>query len=574
MNRSYAAGQNILLNYPKKAKKKNQKNAFSFYLDYIVKELRSEGKHFGNKSEAVPYASERWKDLTPQEKSIYEQKAKDWKVNQKQQPRSGRLDCTGQLIDNRVDMLDFTENHRKEARKQIRREWPPGKAVCDVHFYIISFQSLFELPDEEGYQPCEVACIDYTLNDGIVRVYHQFIDPGPTKIGMQAEIMLFSEKTHRIPATEFEHASGLYHIIYDELLRFIKPDKSSFNYPPLFCKVSEIRKTLYCLDWLAANAGVSNKLNRIFEVEDMAAELYAHKGLQRPSLSIIEDGCNSHMYDYESNTSCEYHEELECIHCAVLTVKKCCYWMSDNLTKIYGCKITDQHLPVRQPLSYVIIKPEIASFNDGPKQNQSQSSRSQTHDEQSGSSGYKPFDIRYRAKNDMDLSTKTSANVDSASSFQNFGLLSDKPSTNPDLYDVSSQSNHSMRGHTPRMRDNTPSIGGNIAWGNSSRTAWGNNPRMAWKVRQPFSAVENPSSQQEQCKLAANFQAGPKSAEELSASEMKSTDDKIDALSEDFQATSISTVVSSDTGDCVMADKPAQQMLGRGRGRRKRRKKK
>ena len=51
-------------------------------------------------------------------------------------------------------------------------------AICDVHFYLISFQSLFELPDEEGYQPCEVACIDYTLNRGIVRVYHQFIDPG------------------------------------------------------------------------------------------------------------------------------------------------------------------------------------------------------------------------------------------------------------------------------------------------------------------------------------------------------------------------------------------------------------
>ena len=41
-------------------------------------------------------------------------------------------------------------------------------------------------------------------------------------------------------------------------------------------------------------------------MEDMAAELYAHGGMMRPSLSIIEDGCNSHMYDYEANTTYVY----------------------------------------------------------------------------------------------------------------------------------------------------------------------------------------------------------------------------------------------------------------------------
>ena len=56
--------------------------------------------------------------------------------------------------------------------------WLFYAGVCDEHFYIISFQSLFEFPDEEGYQPCEVACVDYTLNFGIVREWHKFIDPG------------------------------------------------------------------------------------------------------------------------------------------------------------------------------------------------------------------------------------------------------------------------------------------------------------------------------------------------------------------------------------------------------------
>ena len=37
--------------------------------------------------------------MTPEEKAPFEQKAKEWKQQKKSQPRSGRLDCTGQLID-------------------------------------------------------------------------------------------------------------------------------------------------------------------------------------------------------------------------------------------------------------------------------------------------------------------------------------------------------------------------------------------------------------------------------------------------------------------------------------------
>ena len=60
---------------------------------------------------------------------------------------------------------------------------------------------------------------------------------GSLKLGMRAEIKLFSEKTHQIPEEGFELASNQYHIIWDELLHFIKPNRSSNDYPPLLCKV-------------------------------------------------------------------------------------------------------------------------------------------------------------------------------------------------------------------------------------------------------------------------------------------------------------------------------------------------
>ena len=60
---------------------------------------------------------------------------------------------------------------------------------------------------------------------------------GPIKLGMRAEIRIFSEKTHQIPEEGFELASDQYHMIWHDLLHFLKPNKKSSEYPPLICKV-------------------------------------------------------------------------------------------------------------------------------------------------------------------------------------------------------------------------------------------------------------------------------------------------------------------------------------------------
>ena len=61
MSRSYTAGQNFVINKPKTKSKKAPKNAFSFYLDYTLKEMRRNGEHVSSKAEAVPYAHAQWK---------------------------------------------------------------------------------------------------------------------------------------------------------------------------------------------------------------------------------------------------------------------------------------------------------------------------------------------------------------------------------------------------------------------------------------------------------------------------------------------------------------------------------
>ena len=50
-------------------------------------------------------------------------------------------------------------------------------AVCDEKFYMIGFMSLCELENGQ-HLPCELGVVEYSLNGGIHRSMHKFIDPG------------------------------------------------------------------------------------------------------------------------------------------------------------------------------------------------------------------------------------------------------------------------------------------------------------------------------------------------------------------------------------------------------------
>ncbi len=47
-------------------------------------------------------------------------------------------------------------------------------------FYFLDFQSLCEIPERENdrFMPCEMAVAKYSLNSGIQKTMHKFIDPG------------------------------------------------------------------------------------------------------------------------------------------------------------------------------------------------------------------------------------------------------------------------------------------------------------------------------------------------------------------------------------------------------------
>lgn len=51
--------------------------------------------------------------------------------------------------------------------------------IADI-FYFLDIYSYGKLPPqcEQRYLPCEIGCVKYSLQDGIVADFHHFIDPG------------------------------------------------------------------------------------------------------------------------------------------------------------------------------------------------------------------------------------------------------------------------------------------------------------------------------------------------------------------------------------------------------------
>ncbi|XP_015749095.1 PREDICTED: uncharacterized protein LOC107328869, partial [Acropora digitifera] len=126
--------------------------------------------------------------------------------------------------------------------------------VCDEKFFMVGFMSYYNLPDE-GYLPCELGAVEYSLNGGILRRLHYFIPPGELKVGLRYAAMSTSERTHQIPIEGLAKKGDTYRKIWLELLRFVNPEQTAI-FPPVYCRISETKQTEFCLQYLSKKAGL------------------------------------------------------------------------------------------------------------------------------------------------------------------------------------------------------------------------------------------------------------------------------------------------------------------------------
>uniref|UniRef100_H2ZD20 Protein maelstrom homolog n=1 Tax=Ciona savignyi TaxID=51511 RepID=H2ZD20_CIOSA len=213
--------------------KKSPQNAFSLYLHQEFLKLRKTDKTL-QKSDIITVVYNKWKVLDSDEKRPYEVEAKLLKAKKY---GGAQVDSTHVSLDGQLVNDELSKQRRFEGSKHFTQMWSVPEGGASTVYHIISFQSIYELPNEEGYKPCEVACVKYSLKRGVIGQWHRFINPGKIELGLRAEIKCYSETYHRISEEMYKQFCSRYTAMWMELLSFVEDEADSESLPPLLCMV-------------------------------------------------------------------------------------------------------------------------------------------------------------------------------------------------------------------------------------------------------------------------------------------------------------------------------------------------
>uniref|UniRef100_A0A8C5LQP1 Protein maelstrom homolog n=1 Tax=Leptobrachium leishanense TaxID=445787 RepID=A0A8C5LQP1_9ANUR len=318
--------------------KKAVRNAYFFFVLDMMPELRRRGLQVSGVKEAIPHCSEHWAMLSVEEKERYADRAREYKKNPCEE------------FNPAVYHRELRDAHVVQHKTVTRRPEVPadvlnmGRCTDRGVFYFLNIYSHGEMPSlcEQQFVPCEIGCVRYSLRDGIMGTFHDFIDPGDLPRGFRYHCQSGSSSTHQIPISGFELANSDYHSLFRSLCDFVRP---AFGMTPvIYCKDDEAYRVKWCLQWLANKARIDNDIE-LFDVESLIAKLYKDKLGEEPSRASITRSLEAVHWDYASNTRCKWHEENDMWICALGSCKKIAYCISKALVSVYEFTITPAHLP-------------------------------------------------------------------------------------------------------------------------------------------------------------------------------------------------------------------------------------
>ncbi|XP_021257874.1 protein maelstrom homolog isoform X2 [Numida meleagris] len=224
--------------------------------------------------------------------------------------------------------------------------WMSDQAVVADVFYFLNIYSHGKLPShcDQRFLPCEIGCVRYSLQEGIMADFHHFIDSEVPPRGFRYHCQAASDATHKIPLSGFGLSSTCYPVVICELLKFAQPARNVW--PRFYCKSDDRFRISWCLERMASVAGVDSSLE-LLTVEDLVIKLYQKKYQKEPSKTWVSRELDVVLWDFSSNTRCKWHEENDILCCALASCKKIAYCISKSLAGVYGVSLTAAHLPLK-----------------------------------------------------------------------------------------------------------------------------------------------------------------------------------------------------------------------------------
>ncbi|CAM9670637.1 unnamed protein product [Bubo scandiacus] len=319
------------------------RSPYGFFVRDQLPELRRRGLPVTGVVDAVPYCSQAWALLTKEEKMAYTEKARKWNEKKRSQ-KTVKETC------NLADPVPACPTTKMPIVASLpdasAMSWKNDQAVIADIFYFLNIYSHGKLPSycEQRFLPCEIGCVKYSLQDGIMADFHHFIDPEEPPRGFRYHCQAASDGTHRIPISGFHLSRTCYAVVLRELLEFVQPVRGVW--PHFYCRSDDRFRINWCLNRMASITGIESHLE-LLAVEDLVTELYRKKHQKEPSKTWVCKELDVFLWDFSSNTRCKWHEENDILCCALASCKKIAYCISRSLASVYGVSLTAAHLPLQ-----------------------------------------------------------------------------------------------------------------------------------------------------------------------------------------------------------------------------------
>ncbi|KAM5237492.1 protein maelstrom homolog [Ctenodactylus gundi] len=341
--------------------RKASRNAYYFFVQEKIPELRRRGLPVVRVAHAIPYCSADWARLTEEEKEKYAEMAREWRAAR------GRAAAPAEK-----QKLVPTQPKRPGVFVSKQTVLPPDVSSLSVKshhalvggvFYFLNIFSHGELPPhcEQRFLPCEIGCVKYSLREGIMGDFHCFINPGEIPRGFRFHCQAASESSHKIPISNFEFGHDQAAVLKN-LYRFIHPNPG--NWPPVYCKSDDRARVSWCLKLMARTAEIRQDIE-LLTVEDLVVGIYHEKFLKEPSKTWVRSLLDVAMWDYSSNTRCKWHEGNDILFCALAVCKKVAYCISNSLATLYGIQLTRSHVPLQDYEASNRVTPKMVVLDAG-----------------------------------------------------------------------------------------------------------------------------------------------------------------------------------------------------------------
>ncbi|XP_075624864.1 protein maelstrom homolog [Balearica regulorum gibbericeps] len=325
------------------AHRKGSRSPYYFFVRDQLPELQRRGLPVVRVVDAVPYCSQAWALLTKEKKMVYTEKARKW--NEKKNPQKTAKE-THNLAHPVPACLTTKMSSVTSLPDASAMSWKNDQAVIANIFYFLNIYSHGKLPShcEQRFLPCEIGCVKYSIQDGIMADFHHFIDPEVPPRGFRYHCQAASDATHKIPVSGFHVSRTCYAVVLRELLEFVQPASGVRRH--FYCRSHDRFRINWCLNRMASITGIESHLE-LLAVEDLVIELYQKKYQKEPSKTWVCRELDVFLWDFSSNTRCKWHEENDILCCALASCKKIAYCISKSLAGVYGVSLTAAHLPLQ-----------------------------------------------------------------------------------------------------------------------------------------------------------------------------------------------------------------------------------